>query len=183
MHTAQHSSHVSMLKISALKIKSTIGKRCKIRYLNKVYSCNVQLLSCRYHLALRPSPPLSSLPAPTTLPLTCRFSPTWQPLLSAVTRRAQSFETRQLPPLLRGLERGGAGRDEHLVDAMAARLLEALPLHHQRRGELGGGGEGGDDTHPAGNGDLSMEVSEHMRNRLHGPPQTRTPNRATQPPR
>ena len=139
--------------------------------------CRMQVLS---PLA---SPPLSSLPAPTTLPLTCRFSPTWQPLLSAVTRRAQSFETRQLPPLLRGLERGGAGHDEHLVDAMAARLLEALPLHHQRRGELGGGGEGGDDTHPAGNGDLSMEVSEHMRNRLHGPPQTRTPNRATQPPR
>jgi hypothetical protein len=67
--------------------------------------------------------------------LRCRFTPPWQPVLSAVTRQAPLLPSRHLPLLLRALLRGGAGRDTHLVDALAARLLEDLPsaLQQQQR--------------------------------------------------
>lgn len=57
-----------------------------------------------------------------------RFMPLWQPVLSAVTRRARYVEVRHLPLLLKALDHAGGGQDEHLLDAMTARMLEALPV-------------------------------------------------------
>ena len=97
---------------------------------------------------------------PLVLTTAPRFTLPWQPVLSAVTRRARHLEVPHLPLLLRALQHGGVSAkeeqrdrdgignrdaqrrrddrgggtpddgvcDDHLIDALAARLLEALPL-------------------------------------------------------
>jgi hypothetical protein len=61
--------------------------------------------------------------------------PAWQPVLSAVTRAANSglLEPRQLPAVLPALRRIHAGADSHLLDALAARFMDCLPELLERR--------------------------------------------------
>ncbi|GAX78222.1 hypothetical protein CEUSTIGMA_g5664.t1 [Chlamydomonas eustigma] len=58
-----------------------------------------------------------------------RFDARWQILLSAISRQANSgaLQPKQIPLLLKCLVKGDAGWDDHLVDAIAARLLDCLP--------------------------------------------------------